>query len=429
MKFGGDRDGSVPPSSSAHTRTNQPDDDAPARHGDVETLRRLTREAFGEITTIRDRVRSVERNLATERAFRASDRIRVDTRAGRCVGLGHHDAERVLDTALDCVTTVEAPFPGGDSLTARFSTAKPPGTDTSRYEPGFGEPGYASPTDRVVAGAASTFAPSPVLPSIHLEKLMYRRRLGPNGWLRVAAAGGEGQDAAATLNPFARGRGVSLTTLAASGSPTLNECRGTAMCASYDFADQLVGVSGGIFSGEPDLSGDDAGKPGTEPRRLVQVTARPGTRAAMSLALAEGPRRGANGFGMSAQGLFALGARTLCSAWVSGARIKDGVGVQEDDDDASGGWGLAATAPPVGDDDARGGGFVERARGLGWGVVAGKEPGFDSPVQLEAFLRFGDKEDAGLNTRSACPGIVATRDPESGRWDVAAACRVELRFS
>jgi hypothetical protein len=24
---------------------------------------------------------------------------------------------------------------------------------------------------------------------------------------------------------------------------------------------------------------------------------------------------------------------------------------------------------------------------------------------------------------------VATRDPESGRWDVAAACRVELRFS
>lgn len=35
----------------------------------------------------------------------------------------------------------------------------------------------------------------------------------------------------------------------------------------------------------------------------------------------------------------------------------------------------------------------------------------------------------GLNTRTACPGIVATRDPESGRWDVAAACRVELRFS
>jgi hypothetical protein len=262
MKFGGDRDGSVPPSSSAHTRTNQPDDDAPARHGDVETLRRLTREAFGEITTIRDRVRSVERNLATERAFRASDRIRVDTRAGRCVGLGHHDAERVLDTALDCVTTVEAPFPGGDSLTARFSTAKLPGTDTSRYEPGFGEPGYASPTDRVVAGAASTFAPSPVLPSIHLEKLMYRRRLGPNGWLRVAAAGGEGQDAAATLNPFARGRGVSLTTLGASGSPTLNECRGTAMCASYDFADQLVGVSGGIFSGEPDLPATTPESPG-----------------------------------------------------------------------------------------------------------------------------------------------------------------------
>ena len=91
---------------------------------------------------------------------------------------------------------------------------------------------------------------------------MYRRRLGPNGWLRVAAAGGEGQDAAATLNPFARGRGVSLTTLAASGSPTLNECRGTAMCASYDFADQLVGVSGGIFSGEPDLPATTPESPG-----------------------------------------------------------------------------------------------------------------------------------------------------------------------
>ena len=35
----------------------------------------------------------------------------------------------------------------------------------------------------------------------------------------------------------------------------------------------------------------------------------------------------------------------------------------------------------------------------------------------------------GLNTQTACPGIVATRDAESGRWDVAAACMVELRFS
>ena len=53
MKFTSDRSSPSPVSA--------PDDDAPARHGDVETLRRLTREAFGEITAIRDRVRSVER--------------------------------------------------------------------------------------------------------------------------------------------------------------------------------------------------------------------------------------------------------------------------------------------------------------------------------------------------------------------------------
>ena len=84
MKFSSDRSSPSPVST--------PDDDAPARHGDVETLRRLTREAFGEITSIRDRVRAVERNLATERASRASERVRVDTRAGRCWGFGHAGA-------------------------------------------------------------------------------------------------------------------------------------------------------------------------------------------------------------------------------------------------------------------------------------------------------------------------------------------------
>ena len=78
----------------------------------METLRRLTREAFGEITAIRDRVRSVERSLATERASRASERVRVDTRAGRCWGVGHAGAVAATRPGLDCATTVEAPFPG-----------------------------------------------------------------------------------------------------------------------------------------------------------------------------------------------------------------------------------------------------------------------------------------------------------------------------
>ena len=46
----------------------RPGADAPARLADVETLRRLTRDAFAEITSVRDRLRDLERSVATERA-------------------------------------------------------------------------------------------------------------------------------------------------------------------------------------------------------------------------------------------------------------------------------------------------------------------------------------------------------------------------
>ena len=55
----------------------RPGADAPARLADVETLRRLTRDAFAEITSVRDRLRDLERSVATERASREADRARV----------------------------------------------------------------------------------------------------------------------------------------------------------------------------------------------------------------------------------------------------------------------------------------------------------------------------------------------------------------
>ena len=409
MKFSSDRSSPSPVST--------PDDDAPARHGDVETLRRLTREAFGEITSIRDRVRAVERNLATERASRASERVRVDTRAGRCWGVGHAGAVAATRPGLDCATTVEAPFPGGDSMTARFSTTTTAAVDDSPTTP------YERVAEVSGPDLALALQPQLLAPTVTLEKLMYRKRVGRNGWIRLAPIGGEGQDAAATLNPFSPGRGVALTNLAAVGSPTLAECRGTALCASYDFADALFGVSGGFFSGEEPF--EDGG--GYQPRRLAQVTARPGTRAAMSLAVAEGPRRGARGLSMSAAGLFAVGERTLLSAWASTAKL---FGADADDgDEDAGGWGLAATAPPKDVSRSSAGTARDAVRGWGWGVVVGKEPGELTPTQIEAFARIGDERGGGINERTLCPGIVATRDAYDGRWDVAAACRVEIKFS
>jgi hypothetical protein len=43
---------------------------------------------------------------------------------------------------------------------------------------------------------------------VALDKVMYRCRVGNKGWVRISPIGGEGQDAAATLNPL---KGASLT--------------------------------------------------------------------------------------------------------------------------------------------------------------------------------------------------------------------------
>jgi hypothetical protein len=51
-----------------------PGENSPAR--DVQTLRRLTRDAFGEITALRDRLLDLEKSAAVERANRRADRVR-----------------------------------------------------------------------------------------------------------------------------------------------------------------------------------------------------------------------------------------------------------------------------------------------------------------------------------------------------------------
>lgn len=182
-------------SSSSSERRPPPDDDAIARHGDVETLRRLTREAFGEITSLRDRLKDLEKSVATERASRAAERVLVNTRVeiGTSLMGSFGNALDAFNGDLDAVTTVEAPFPGGDSLVVRCATKN-------------------AKTSRVVM----------------LDKLMYRCRVGRNGWFRVAPIGGEGQDASATLNPL--NKGASLTGLGARGSSLLAGCRGPALC-------------------------------------------------------------------------------------------------------------------------------------------------------------------------------------------------------
>ena len=209
----------MPTASSSEVKlaAGQPrDDDANARHGDVETLRRLTREAFGEITSLRDRLRDLEKSVATERASRAAESVRVNTRVdlGTTLMGSFGNALRAVNKGVDALTTVEAPFPRGDSLVLRCAT-KDVVMKTNHHRNNHHPSSSAS--------AATT--PTPV---VVLDKLMYRCRVGTNGWLRVAPIGGEGQDAAATLNPLSRG--ASLTGMGASGSSLLAGCHGPALC-------------------------------------------------------------------------------------------------------------------------------------------------------------------------------------------------------
>ena len=202
----------APPAKNAHAPATSTTDD-------VQTLRRLTREAFGEITSLRDRLGDLERSVATDRASRVTDAARVDARVTMGgVALGDHRAAAAadVDVAPRAVTTIDAPLPGGDSLVVRLASSSSSSSSSD-----------ADPT------------------TVALEKVMYRHRIGSRGWLRISPIGGEGQDAAATLNPLSKGG--ALTSFGARGPSTLSRCEGAAACASYDFGDGLFGVSGGVF--------------------------------------------------------------------------------------------------------------------------------------------------------------------------------------
>jgi hypothetical protein len=67
-----------------------------------------------------------------------------------------------------------------------------------------------------------------------------------------------------------------------SNAPWITLHRGPALCGSYDFGDGLVGLSAGAFLGANN-GGEGATAGGEAPRLLAQATARPGTRAAVSL--------------------------------------------------------------------------------------------------------------------------------------------------
>ena len=113
----------------------RPGADAPARLTDVETLRRLTRDAFAEITSVRDRLRDLERSVATERASRAADRARVDTRVEVCTASparGRRDARR-RGSRVRATTTVETPFDDGDALFVRLATAAADGRGATSH--------------------------------------------------------------------------------------------------------------------------------------------------------------------------------------------------------------------------------------------------------------------------------------------------------
>ena len=383
----------------------RPGADAPARLADVETLRRLTRDAFAEITSVRDRLRDLERSVATERASRAADRARVDTRVEVCTASparGRRDARR-RGSRVRATTTVETPFDDGDALFVRLATAAADGRGATSHH---------ATTPRGVADVA-------------LDKLAYRRRCGPDAWVRLVLVGAEGHDAAATLSPTSKG--ASLSGLGSKGAAALAGCRGAAVCASVDAQDGVAGVAAGIFSGDSAVAG------AARPRAMAQATVRPGARAAASLAVAvtdafaggvssaRAPRRAAC---LSAQCLAAVGDRALVGAWAS-------AGGSGDDGAPSGrvpDWGVVATAPPS---ETSPGWGLALGRGRGDGVFAGTDGDgdgdgaasglFAAPLRGEAFLRLGG---GFANHRTIIPGIVFTRDETARSWDATFACKV-----
>ena len=377
--------------------SSRSDADKPARLADVETLRRLTRDAFAEITSVRDRLRDLERSVATERASRAADRARVDTRVEVTTAAparGWRDA-RLRESRVRATTTVETPFDNGDALIVRLATAAADGRGDGETPP--------------VAAA-----------DVALDKLAYRRRCGPDAWVRVVLAGAEGHDAAATLSPTSKG--ASLTGLGTKGAAALAGCGGAAVCASVDAPSGVAGVAAGLFSGDPAVRG------AARPRAMAQVTVRPGSRAAASLAVAvtdafaspEGGAEARRGACLSAQGLAALGDGALVGAWVSGFRGPGTFPGHVPD------WGVVATAPPsdtapgwgLGFGRGRGGGRLAGPAGEGAGTAG------DAPFRGEAFLRLGSP--GSSNRRTVMPGIVCVWDETARSWDATVACKAQF---
>lgn len=431
--------------------------DAVARRSDVETLRRLTRDAHGEITSLRDRLGDLERSVATERASRATDRAavtaRVDFASTPAHLLGRPAAGRAVGAVplgIDASCTVEAPFANGDALVVRLAARGDPSARAHHPPPPLGERDDDARAAAAYVAAAALGRPLPLaadalsVPSaptpadlpVTLDKVTYRRRAGADAWAKASIVGGEGADCAPALNPLSEGD--SLTGLGARGARTLARCRGASVCVSREFRDGLVGAAVGAFGGVPGgapgasggvVSGASGGSPRRyryPPRAIAQVTVRPGTRAAASLSASldggfgggahgtrmasdELGRGGSAALGLGAQALFAVGERALVAGWAS----SDG-----------GDWGVAATAPP-------------RGASPGWGVVVGRDADAGTAgegggggairegprpgaLRCEAFARLGERS-GRANARAVTAGVVATRDPGTGRWDAALA--------
>ena len=122
---------------------------------------------------MRDRLRDLERSVATERASRVADRVRVNTRVDFTVtsATPRDDPPGSARGALRATTVVEAPFPNGDSLVARC---------------------VADDGTLLVDRTASTRTSSLASPAVVLDKLVYRCRVGRDAWIRLAVLGGEG---------------------------------------------------------------------------------------------------------------------------------------------------------------------------------------------------------------------------------------------
>ena len=364
--------------------------DAVARRSDVETLRRLTRDAHGEITSLRDRLGELERSVATERASRATDRAavtaRVDFASTPAHLLGRPAAGRAVGAVplgIDASCTVEAPFANGDALVVRLAARGDPSARAHHPPPPLGERDDDARAAAAYVAAAALGRPLPLaadalsVPSaptpadlpVTLDKVTYRRRAGADAWAKASIVGGEGADCAPALNPLSEGD--SLTGLGARGARARSRAvaappsasRGSSATASSAPPSARSAAARGrarrrrfrrfrrLAAALPlPPAGDRAGHRAPRHARggvalgvLRRRVRRRRPRDEDGLRRTRSRRSAALGLG--AQALFAVGERALVAGWAS----SDG-----------GDWGVAATAPP-------------RGASPGWGVVVGRD--------------------------------------------------------